>query len=125
MSGVNIDAYKEIEDALINHLLDKFEGYVTVDSVVGGELDKLLHEMLGEGTRYGILLEFGGGERPERGGEAFKGRIWEWSIVGVVMIKFAGDVKKHFRLIIVKGIVYIVEVLVIMKVVKNVEDHRQ
>ncbi len=93
MPSVSIDAYKEIEEALIAHLLDKFDGYVTSESVVGGELDKLLHEMMGEGTRYGILLEFGGGERPERGGETFKGRIWEWSIVGVVMIKYVGDLE--------------------------------
>lgn len=93
MTEGNLDGYKLIEDAVIEHLLVKFEGYVTPESVVAGEIDKLFDEILGEGTRYGILLEFGGGGRPKRDGESFKGRIWEWIIIGVVMIKYVGDVK--------------------------------
>lgn len=93
MTEENLDAYKIIEDAVIEHLLLKFENYVTPESVVAGEIDTLLEELFGEGTRYGILLEFGGGGRPKRDGESFKGRIWEWIIIGVVMIKYVGDVK--------------------------------
>lgn len=93
MTDDGMGRYGEIEAAIIDHLLVEFDGYVTPESVVAGEIDKLLLEIFAEGTRYGILLEFGGGGRPFREGETFKGRIWDWSIIGVVMIKYVGDVE--------------------------------
>lgn len=86
-------SYSGIEQAIIDELVSHFSDFVDAKTVVGGESDALFEELFsgGKDKKYGILLEFGGGGRPQR--EEFKGATWEWIIVGIFMIRFTGQLK--------------------------------
>jgi hypothetical protein len=63
-------------------------------------MDKVLETFFGTNAKYGVLLEFGGGSRPSD--EPFKAVIWDWSIMGVFMIRFTGmqEVEDDLRTIV-------------------------
>ena len=84
--------YNEKEQAVVNHIYSKFEAAGKMDhpnQVVSSTIDKVFKQIVGEGKKYGCLLDFGGGAR--RNVEPFKKEIWAWSIIGVIMIRFMGD----------------------------------
>ena len=83
--------YSVLETAIVEEVRAHFR-VDHRDQVAAGDVDKLLGQMIEEGRDYGILLEFGGGVRRGRSEEEpFKGRIWQWSVIAVFMLRFKGE----------------------------------
>ena len=87
-----------VVDAIVAHFSELDD---TV--VAGGDIQKIMSNMIEGSKDYGCYLDFGGGGRPE--GEPFSSKLWRWSILGVIIIKYKGDeanIETKLRVIIDK-----------------------
>lgn len=85
--------YREKEQAVIDAIYAAFSEQMDhTDQVVAGDIDTLLTQLFGESKKYGCLLDFGGGSRSFI--EPFKKKIWNWSIIGVFMLRYTGEIKE-------------------------------
>lgn len=83
-------AYREKEQAVIDVVYAAFDTWFdNKDQVVSGEVDKLMQQLAGMNKKYGCLLDFGGGAH--RTIEPFNKRVWVWTILGVLIIKYQAD----------------------------------
>jgi len=83
--------YTTKEQAIVDHVFETFETAGKMDhkdQVVSAAIDKVLKQVLGENKNYACIVDFGGGVRTKV--EPFTKRIWSWSVIGVILIKYVG-----------------------------------
>jgi hypothetical protein len=86
--------YSTLETAIVDEVRSHFR-VDHQDQVVAGNVDLLLNQLLEGGREYGVLLEFGGGVRRGRSEEEpFSGRIWQWSVIAVYMLRYKGNTEE-------------------------------
>ena len=87
--------YTAKEQAIVDHIFGLFEDAGKMDhkdQVVAGAIDVLFAQVLGEQKKYACIIDFGGGVRTKV--EPFAKRIWSWAVIGVILIKYTGEVKE-------------------------------
>jgi hypothetical protein len=90
MTDESVLAYSGVEEIVRQAVIAHCPEFVDSYRCQAGNLDEVLSSMFeSDSEKYGIYLDFGGGLRPIEK-ETFYGRIWEWSVAGVGMVKFTG-----------------------------------
>jgi len=87
-----MEEYDIKEAAVVKKIYNHFQKYVDhEDQVVAGAIDLIFKQLVGEGKKYGCLVEFGGGARTRV--EPFKRPIWQWTLICVFIVRFTGELE--------------------------------
>jgi len=90
--------YAVLEEAVRQQIISTLPEFLTNETCVISDIDKLLEVIFTTNGRFGCVLDYNGGEETVR--QPMSHAVWSWSILGMFLIKLSDSIDSDLRDII-------------------------